>query len=116
MEEGARVKISSSDFRHSYVTEEFLEMAKEKNATGDVTKKRTRKTPVASAERLQAVPENGGVQTRQAPGNGSSERGTRSEDQVRRRAYELWEQRGRQHGRDADDWFRAESEVRGKSA
>ncbi len=91
-------------------------MAKEKNATGDVTKKRTRKTPVAAAERSQAVPEKGGVQTLQAPSNGGSERGNGAEDLVRRRAYELWEQRGRQHGRDADDWYRAESELRGKSA
>lgn len=90
-------------------------MAKERNATGDV-KKRTRKTPVAAAERSQAVPENGGVQTLKAPSNGGSERGNGSEDLVRRRAYELWEQRGRQHGRDVDDWYRAESELRGKSA
>ncbi len=90
-------------------------MAKEKKATGDATKKRTRKTPVAVAEATQAVPENGGVQTIQAPSNGG-ERGIGSDDQIRRRAYEIWEQRGRQHGRDADDWFRAETEVRGKSA
>jgi len=90
-------------------------MAKEKKATGEATKKRTRKTPVAAAEATQAVPENSGVQMLQAPSNGG-ERRTGSDDQVRRRAYELWEQRGRQHGRDADDWYRAESEVRGKSA
>jgi hypothetical protein len=90
-------------------------MAREKKATGDATKRRTRKTPVATAEITQAVPENGGVQTLQAPSNGG-ERGTGSDEQVRRRAYEIWEQRGRQHGRDADDWYRAESEVRGKSA
>ncbi len=93
----------------------FGKMAKERKATGDAIKKRTRKTPVATAETTQAVPENGGVQTLQTPGNGS-ERRTGSDDQVRRRAYELWEQRGRQHGRDADDWYRAESELRGKSA
>lgn len=90
-------------------------MAKEKKATGEATKKRTRKTPVATAETAQAVPGNGGVQTLQAPGNGG-ERGNGSDEQVRRRAYELWEQRGHQHGSDADDWYRAESEVRGKSA
>ncbi len=90
-------------------------MAKERKATGDATKKRTRKTPVAAAETMTAVAERGGVQTLQVPSNGG-ERGAGSDDQVRRRAYELWEQRGRQHGKDADDWFRAESEVRGKSA
>lgn len=90
-------------------------MAKEKKATGDATKKRTRKTPVAAAEISQSAPENGGVQALQTPSNGGSERNS-ADEQVRRRAYELWEQRGRQHGRDADDWYRAESEVRGKSA
>jgi hypothetical protein len=32
---------------------------------------------------------------------------------IRRRAYELFEQRGRQHGHDFDDWLRAEAEVYG---
>lgn len=94
-------------------------MARDKKATGDAPKKRTSraKTPVAIAEQY---PENRKVQTLQAstPYNGGStpERVTGGEEAVRRRAYEIWEQRGRQHGRDADDWFRAESEVRGKSA
>jgi HSP20 family molecular chaperone IbpA len=30
---------------------------------------------------------------------------------ITRRAYELFEMRGREHGRDWEDWFRAESEV-----
>jgi hypothetical protein len=33
------------------------------------------------------------------------------EDQIRRRAYELYEERGRTPGLDHDDWLRAESEV-----
>jgi HSP20 family molecular chaperone IbpA len=32
-------------------------------------------------------------------------------DLVARRAYELFESRGRQHGHDWDDWYRAESET-----
>lgn len=32
-------------------------------------------------------------------------------DVIRVRAYEIYEQRGRQHGRDFDDWLRAEGEV-----
>ncbi len=101
-------------------------MAKEKKATGEAPKKRAprTKTPVAAAQEItQQSPENNNTQTLVAGGNGSgtSERGSTlqfksSDDQVRRRAYELWEQRGRQHGRDADDWYRAESEIRGKSA
>jgi hypothetical protein len=30
---------------------------------------------------------------------------------IRVRAYELWEQRGRQHGGDAEDWLEAEAEI-----
>lgn len=33
------------------------------------------------------------------------------QEQVRRRAYELYEQRGREDGHDLEDWLQAESEV-----
>lgn len=33
------------------------------------------------------------------------------EEDVRRRAYEIYEERGGQHGLDQDDWYRAEQEV-----
>lgn len=36
-------------------------------------------------------------------------------EQVARRAYELYERRGGEHGHDWDDWFRAEEEIRGQS-
>lgn len=35
-----------------------------------------------------------------------------SEDRIRQRAYELYMQRGGQHGKHVDDWFRAEAELR----
>lgn len=35
-------------------------------------------------------------------------------DEIRRRAYELFRQRGGQHGSHEADWHRAESEVRSK--
>lgn len=38
------------------------------------------------------------------------------QEQVRLRAYELYEQRGRENGRDLEDWLRAESEVTQKKA
>jgi len=38
------------------------------------------------------------------------------EEQIRRRAYELYEARGREHGHDWEDWFRAESAIKGKAA
>lgn len=30
---------------------------------------------------------------------------------IRHRAYELYEERGREDGRDLEDWFRAEAEI-----
>jgi outer membrane protein TolC len=33
------------------------------------------------------------------------------QEQIERRAYELYEQRGRIHGFDIDDWLQAENEV-----
>jgi len=37
--------------------------------------------------------------------------GSRIQDAIAQRAYELFEARGYQHGQDMDDWFRAESEL-----
>ncbi len=36
------------------------------------------------------------------------------EEQIRQRAYELYEQDGRQEGRDQEYWLRAEAEIRGR--
>ncbi len=33
------------------------------------------------------------------------------EEQIRYRAYELYEERGREDGRELDDWLRAEEEL-----
>jgi len=38
------------------------------------------------------------------------------QEQVRRRAYELYEERGREDGHELEDWLQAESEVVQKSA
>ena len=35
------------------------------------------------------------------------------QDKIRERAYELYENRGREAGQDEQDWFRAEKEIRG---
>ncbi len=37
------------------------------------------------------------------------------EDRIRERAYERYQKRGGEHGRDTDDWFEAEREVEGES-
>ena len=38
------------------------------------------------------------------------------QERIRRRAYDLYEQRGRQDGSDLDDWLRAESELTQRKA
>jgi hypothetical protein len=37
------------------------------------------------------------------------------EEQIRVRAHEIYEQRGRDEGHDIDDWLQAEAELTGKS-
>ena len=39
------------------------------------------------------------------------ESGSELSEQIRCRAYELYEQRGREEGHDLDDWLQAESEI-----
>jgi len=42
-----------------------------------------------------------------------SKRRDPSHEEISRRAYELFEQRGGMHGQEHDDWLRAERELRG---
>jgi len=37
------------------------------------------------------------------------------EEEIRRRPFELYEERGREHGHDIDDWVRAKAEVTGSA-
>ncbi len=39
-----------------------------------------------------------------------------SKDEIARLAHQLWNDRGRQHGHDAEDWFQAEQLLRGKAS
>jgi hypothetical protein len=45
------------------------------------------------------------------PDSESAESTAQLQEKVRRRAYELYEARGREDGYDLEDWLRAESEV-----
>lgn len=36
-----------------------------------------------------------------------------SYEQISRRAFELWDRSGRQHGHDVENWLQAEAELRG---
>lgn len=37
-------------------------------------------------------------------------------DEIARLAHQFWNERGRQHGHDAEDWLRAEQSLRGKAS
>ena len=37
-------------------------------------------------------------------------------EEIAQLAHQLWNERGRQHGRDAEDWLRAEELLRGKAS
>jgi hypothetical protein len=37
------------------------------------------------------------------------------EQEIRRRAYEIYKERGQEDGRDVEDWLRAEAEITGTS-
>ncbi len=39
-----------------------------------------------------------------------------SPEEVARLAHRFWAERGRQHGKHEEDWFRAEQELRGKAS
>lgn len=39
-----------------------------------------------------------------------------SHDDIARLAHRFWAERGQQHGHDAEDWLRAERELRGKAS
>lgn len=45
------------------------------------------------------------------PAEALTERWARMKEAIARRAYELFERRGRVHGHDVDDWLQAESEL-----
>ncbi len=71
---------------------------------------RGRKAPAsAAAEELHIEPR---TALADPPGHGYT--GDDLAEEIRRRAYELYEQRGRQHGYDIQDWHQAEHEIRGR--
>ena len=54
--------------------------------------------------------------TKKQPTTVAIESHSNLEEEIRRRAYEIYEARGREVGHDLDDWLRAEGEVSGTSA
>jgi hypothetical protein len=80
-------------------------------ATKTAAKQRTGKVAEPSAD---VIAQNA-VQPTTNSTNASSEQhnsAAMSEESIRQRAYELYEQRGRREGNHHEDWFRAEQEIR----
>ncbi len=72
-------------------------MATPKRARATSSTPRSKKsaaTPATESTALPAIQSNGSI-----------------EEAIRVRAYQLFEQRGRTHGHDVEDWFRAVAEV-----
>ncbi len=68
----------------------------------------TMEPPAKPATSISAEKKNG------HSGNGNATAGPDLENEIRNRAYELYEKRGRQDGKAQDDWFQAEAEVRSR--
>jgi hypothetical protein len=67
-------------------------------------------TPTVSAGTSHAGP--GSEKTGSAE---QASKGAQAQDRIARRAYELYEQRGRQEGRALEDWLKAERQLVGVS-
>ncbi len=53
--------------------------------------------------------------TKKAPTSGVTATERNLEEQIRTRAYELYEERGREEGHDLEDWLQAEAEITGRT-
>ncbi|HVZ16682.1 MAG TPA: DUF2934 domain-containing protein [Terriglobales bacterium] len=70
------------------------------------TPKRARATSSTTrSKKAAAIPALESTALQAIQGNGNQE------EAIRIRAYQLFEQRGRTHGHDVEDWFRAEAEI-----
>jgi hypothetical protein len=93
--------------------------AKAVNAGGEATKEAKAKAPAKSSKT--AVPEKAMATVTRIDVNRESVPASRSligisAEEVARLAHQYWLERGCQHGRDAEDWFRAEQALRSKAS
>jgi hypothetical protein len=88
-------------------------------AIGEAPKEAKAKAPVKSTRA--AAPEKAMATVTRIDVNRESGPASRtligiSAEEVARLAHQYWLERGCQHGRDAEDWFRAEQELRSKAS
>lgn len=77
---------------------------------GAPRKSSSRKTAVKQSNPVTPIRENTGPVVE----DGGAQLYPGIEDEIRRRAYELYQERGGQHGFDQEDWSRAEAEILSK--
>jgi hypothetical protein len=77
---------------------------------GAPRKSSSRKTSLKQSNPVTPIRENTG----ELPENGGTQLQPGIEEEIRRRAYELYQERGGQHGFDQEDWSRAEAEILSK--
>lgn len=75
-----------------------------------------KKTRTAAKPRKAASKSGNGVSSDPVAQNhhGTQQNGSLPYEEVARLAHSYWQQRGGQHGRHMEDWFRAEQELRGQ--
>ena len=73
-------------------------------------------TPVATPPATQTPGKRPAASAKAVATNPAPAAGADLHEQIRRRAYELYEQRGRHNGFAVQDWLQAEAEVRSRSA
>lgn len=89
--------------------------AKKKIPSKDTAKKKAaKKTPGEEAGKKTARKKGEAPPVADRPAVG--ETGGPTEEEIRRRAYEIWEQRGREPGREEAHWIEAERQLREESA
>jgi hypothetical protein len=84
-----------------------------KSDAGDAPKRPRSAKSTTSLERS-TIPPPSEVADMGLPGDSLVDFAPVSEAEVAERAYQLYEENGRQPGNDLDHWFRAESEIRGR--
>jgi len=87
------------------------------NANGDAATNGTvSKKNTTSALQTSSAPESNAsqVKAQRPPVTETNIYPSVNEDTIRHRAYELYMQRGGQHGGHVDDWYRAEAELRSR--
>jgi len=77
----------------------------------ETTKKISRKKTSASASAPTSIASKRKAAPKAAEGAKSF-----THDEIAKLAHRFWNERGRQHGHDAEDWFRAEQTLLGKAS